>query len=299
MSITKHGFVFVHGAWHNHAAWSEILPRLKSAGFAAAALDLPGAEPGAGNPACFSADPLDPAVFATEPSPSAAITQAERNAAVIRIIEQVASQCDGKVVLIGHSLGGITISPIAEAIPDKIASLVYLTAFMLPPGVNAATMLGDASMAGESITGLLRADPSVVGAFRMDAAARDPAYREQVTAAFFGDLTPNQLAAALANLHCDEPAGVALEPSPVTVGRFGTVPRHYIRCTQDRVIVLAAQDHMIAQIDTVMPTRTVTHTLASSHSAFFSQPDALTRILIEIGSSRSTTSAIATGSTRP
>jgi len=27
------------------------------------------------------------------------------------------------------------------------------------------------------------------------------------------------------------------------------VPRHYIRCTQDRAIPLAGQDHMIATVD--------------------------------------------------
>jgi hypothetical protein len=61
------------------------------------------------------------------------------------------------------------------------------------------------------------------------------------------------------------------------------VPRHYIRCTQDRAIPLTGQDHMIATVDGAIGGKTTTHTLESSHSPFLSQPATLSRILIDIG----------------
>jgi pimeloyl-ACP methyl ester carboxylesterase len=64
--------------------------------------------------------------------------------------------------------------------------------------------------------------------------------------------------------------------------RFGTVPRHYIRCAQDRAVPLTGQDHMIAAVDGTIGGKTITHTLESSHSPFLSQPAALSRILIDI-----------------
>ena len=66
-------------------------------------------------------------------------------------------------------------------------------------------------------------------------------------------------------------------------GGFGTVPRHYIRCTQDRAIPLTGQDHMIATVDGAIGGKTTTHTLESSHSPFLSQPATLSKILIDIG----------------
>ena len=71
-------------------------------------------------------------------------------------------------------------------------------------------------------------------------------------------------------------------PSEITPGRFGAVPRHYIRCTQDRAIPLTGQDHMIATVDAAIGGKTTTHTLESSHSPFLSQPAALSKILIDI-----------------
>jgi hypothetical protein len=61
------------------------------------------------------------------------------------------------------------------------------------------------------------------------------------------------------------------------------VPRHYIRCTQDRAIPLIGQNHMIATVDDAIGSKTATYTLESSHSPFLSQPAALSKILIDIG----------------
>lgn len=38
------------------------------------------------------------------------------------------------VILVGHSFNGITISRVVELRPEKVAKLVYLTAFLLPEG---------------------------------------------------------------------------------------------------------------------------------------------------------------------
>ena len=59
---------------------------------------------------------------------------------------------EGKVTLVGHSMGtfigwfiervgGTIISGVAERIPHKIERLVYLTAFLLPPGISVADIM--------------------------------------------------------------------------------------------------------------------------------------------------------------
>ena len=37
--------------------------------------------------------------------------------------------------MVGHSMGGLTISAVAEAVPEKLRALVYVTALMLPPHI--------------------------------------------------------------------------------------------------------------------------------------------------------------------
>lgn len=126
MSKSNAAFVFVHGAWHNHATWDRVVPILNGLGFATETLDLPGAGVNARAPASFRRRPFDAAAFASEPSPNAGVTQEERTDAVIAAVEKAADAGNGKVVLVGHSLGGLTISDVAERIPTKLHALVYL-----------------------------------------------------------------------------------------------------------------------------------------------------------------------------
>jgi|SRR5580658_9412318 hypothetical protein len=111
----------------------------------------------------------------------------------------------------------------------------------------------------------------------------DAAYRSLLKAAFYDDVSESDLAHAVSQLHCDESNAGAVTASEITPERFGTVPRHYIRCTQDRAIPVTGQDHMIATVDGSIGGKTTTHTLESSHSPFLSQPATLSRILIDIG----------------
>jgi pimeloyl-ACP methyl ester carboxylesterase len=278
MSVSKAAFVLVHGGWHNHSAWDRVVPILAAQGFAALTLDLPGAGRNAIAPKSLSLRPFDPAAFAAERSPIAGVTQEERTQAVVALVRKAASLGDGKVILVGHSAGGLTISPVAEQIPELLLAVVYLSGFLLPNGMQVFTMLQHETMASSLGPWLFVGDPATTGATRINVGSADDAYRSRLKAAFYGDVSESDFATATSQLHCDEPVG-AVAPSGITPGRFGTVPRHYIRCTQDRAIPLSGQDHMIATVDGTIGGKTTIHTLKSSHSPFLSQPAALSQIL--------------------
>ena len=278
MSQSKPGFILVHGAWHNAGTWKHVIPRLETEGYVARALDLPGAGANAKYPEAYSRRPLDAAAFASEPSPNAGVTQEERTRAVIAAIEDLGRPA----VLVGHSLGGLTISAVAQAVPERLAAVVYLTAFLLPPGMPALAMIQHETMASALVPSLVLADPAQVGVLRLDPRSDDLAYRANLKAAFYADVDDDELAAAVPALHCDEPAGVAVTSSPVTADRFGRVPRHYIRCLNDRAIPLAGQDFMIAAVDAAIGGTTKVSTLAASHSPFYSQPAKLVEVLRDI-----------------
>lgn len=283
MSAPKAAFVLVHGGWHSHGAWERVAPLLEASGFAVLAPDLPGAGVNAIAPLSLGRRPFDPAAFAAEPSPVAAVTQQQRTQAVVAAVRQAASLGEGNVVLLGHSAGGMTVSAAAEEVPSLLRAVVYLAGFLVPNGMTLLAMVRHETLSAALAPGLFVGDPALIGATRIHAGATDPAYRALLRAAFYGDVPEAEFARAAAQLHCDEPSAAALAPSQITPGRFGTVPRHYIRCTQDRAVPLAGQDHMTAIIDAALGGRTLIHTLESSHSPFLSQPARLSRILIDIG----------------
>ncbi len=276
---TTNGFVLVHGAWHNHRTWDAVVPQLEAAGHVVRAIDLPGAGANASHPASYAQRPLDPAAFGTEPSPNAGVTQDERTEATVAAIREVNARSGGRAVLVGHSLGGLTASAVAEAVPDELSAVVYLTAFLLPAGMVAGQIITHELMAEAMVPGLFMADPEQVGALRLDPKSEDADYVARVRQAFYADLTDVQFDEALRHLHPDEPAQVAGVASPVSADRFGSVRRHYIECTQDRAILIDAQREMVRLVDQEMGNTTNVHTLEASHSPFHSQPEALSDIL--------------------
>jgi pimeloyl-ACP methyl ester carboxylesterase len=282
MSTPKAAFVLIHGAWHSHAAWDRLMPMLNVRGHATFAPDLPGAGANAIAPKSLSRRPFEPEAFAAEPSPMADLTQEARTQAAVAVVRQAAALSGRRVILVGHSAGGLTISAVAEQVPDLLLAVVYVAGFMLPSGVPLLAMLQHETFSSALGPRLFVGDALAIGATRINIGPADQAYRSLLKAAFYGDVSDDDFAQAASQLHCDESNLGALAPSQVTPARFGVVPRHYIRCTQDRAIPLAAQDHMIAAVDGAIGGQTTTHTLESSHSPFLSQPAALLKILLGI-----------------
>jgi len=222
------------------------------------------------------------AAFATEPSPNADLSQEDRTRAVVSLINEVTRHENRPVVLVGHSLGGITVTAVAEAVPERVSAVVYLAAFLLPPGMTAHTMIEHPVMIDSLVPSLFLADPKLVRAMRIDPQSDRSGYQRQMKFALYGDVSHAEVQVALSHLHCDEPLSVILNPTLATPARFGRVPRHFIRCLNDKAIPIAAQDFMIRAIDERVYGPTYTHTLATSHSPFYAQPGTLAETLSRI-----------------
>jgi pimeloyl-ACP methyl ester carboxylesterase len=194
------------------------------------------------------------------------------------LVKEAASLSDGKVILVGHSAGGMTISAVAEQVPNLLLAVVYLSGFLVPNGMPLLAMLQHETLSSALAPRLFVGDPAAIGATRINVRSTDEAYRSLLKASFYADVSEPEFAHAASQLHYDESNACALALSEITPGRFGTVRRHYIRCTQDRAIPLTGQDHMIATVDGAIGGKTTTHTLESSHSP---QPAALSKILID------------------
>jgi hypothetical protein len=98
------------------------------------------------------------------------------------------------------------------------------------------------------------------------------AYRD----ALYADCNPDDIALAHALL-VREPLRPALTRLTLTDARYGRVPRAYIRLTQDKAVSLSLQDRLLSEtkVDRV-------ESIDASHSAYFSQPDALVATILKL-----------------
>lgn len=175
---------------------------------------------------------------------------------------------EGKVILVGHSKNGIMISQVAEYRPHKIEKLVYLAAYLIPDGKT------QREYSVQDTEGVLK--PFVVIDEKLQASALKPEiYKEGL----YHDCDDNitQLAKLILS---HEPIESGITPMQLTDENFGSVRRFYIECTEDRAVTPFIQKKMYSE--TVCEK---VYSLPTSHSPFFSKPEELSEILLEIGRS--------------
>ena len=234
-------FILIHGSWHSSWNWHKVIPLLEKQGHRAIAIDLPG--------------------MGRDKTP---IQEVKMKSTVERICKLIDS-IEGKVILVGHSKNGIMISQAAEYRPHKIEKLVYLAAYLIPNGKT------QREYSLQDTQGVLK--PYVTMHEELNAHTLQPEiYKEGLYADCDDDIT--ELAKVLLS---HEPVESGITPLQLTDENFGSVPRFYIECTEDRAVTPFIQRKMYTET----PCEKV-YSLSTSHSPFFSKPKELADILCEI-----------------
>lgn len=234
-------FVLIHGAWHGAWCWHKVTPLLQSYGHTVHTPDLP--------------------ALGVDRTPVHSITLQSYADRVCEIL----SACNEPVYLVGHSMGGLAITQAAEAMPEKVKMLVYLTAFLLPSG---KTLLDVAQADSEA-----KVLPNLVFAPDQSSALVRAEVLENV---FYADCSPSDIELAR-TLLVPQAAAPFATPIQTTPERWGTVPRVYIECTKDQAISYQSQRSMHA----LLPCSRVI-TMETSHSPFLSAPQALVDHLLAL-----------------
>ena len=105
-------FVLLHGAWHGGWCYARVARLLRSRGY----------------------DVLTPTLTGLGERSHLASPAINASTHVRDVLNVIAFEGLDDIVLAGHSYGGQIITAVADAVPDKIRSLVYLDAFVAEDG---------------------------------------------------------------------------------------------------------------------------------------------------------------------
>lgn len=242
MTGPRYTFILVHGAWQGSWAFDTIVPRLKAAGHDAIAADLPGDGHDNTPPAEVNLD-----------------AYAEK---VASIVDGVA----GPIVMVGHSMGGITASTISEMRPERVVLAIYLCAFMLPDGMAVLDFYEK------------YLEPWMKGAHARVTYENGTSRIDPVSAVdVFYQMSDRKVAEAAAARLTPQPEGARRSKLHLTAANYGRVPRVYIEALQDRSVHLPLQRKMQE-----ITGCTAVDALDSDHAPQLSMPDALVAKLLSV-----------------
>ena len=233
-------FVLVHGAWHGAWCWDKVAALLREKGHKVEAPDLPG--------------------HGSDDTPLPEVTL---QAYTDKICDILKAQ-DEQVILVGHSMGGVVISQVAEQCPEKVKKLVYLTAFLLKDGEFLLQLAGDDKDA-LILPNLIMSEDESYASINKDA----------IKEILYADCTEEDVERAR-SLICIQAAAPLATPIRVTDERFGSIPRVYIECLNDNAITPELQKMM----HTRMPCEKII-TMQTSHSPFLASPEELVEHLLK------------------
>ncbi|KAK4269859.1 hypothetical protein QN277_022961 [Acacia crassicarpa] len=253
----KKHFVLIHGAGHGAWCWYKVATLLRSEGHNVTTVDLAasGLNPKQVNQIRSISDYYEP---------------------LMALMESVSAT--EKVILVGHSLGGISTSVAMEKFPHKISVAVFATAGVLSESLPYPAILSEISRRNASSM-----DTQF---FFGDGPTKPP------TATLFG---PKFMATRMYQLSPLEDVTLALtlvRPVPiyndvallakettVTSSRNGRVPKIYIISKDDDSLTEDFQNWMIQRS---LPFDDIKVIEGSDHMVMFSQPAKLTSHLLQI-----------------
>jgi len=226
--------LLIHGSCHGAWCWRDLIPALAAEGITARAIDLPS--------------------HGGDTTPVDEVT-------LDLYADAILAACDGSTIVLGHSMAGYPITAAAQKDPSKIAALIYLCAYVPQHGKTLADMRRMAP-SQPLLDAIHVSEDRVTFSIDTDKAAEK----------FYHDVPTDMAAWAVTNLG-PQPI-LPQETALPDTSRAEALPRHYIRCNDDRTIPPAFQHTMTEdwQGGSVAD-------LPLSHSPFLADPALLARTI--------------------
>jgi pimeloyl-ACP methyl ester carboxylesterase len=204
--------VLVHGAFGGAWIWEKVTEPLEAAGHKVETLDLPGAGD--------DHTPLD---------------QINLDLYAERICEKLGESPE-QAVLVGHSMGGMAVTQAASRCPGRVASLIYIAAFLPGEGQSLIGLTQLPEGEGDHVqkTMVVSGEPPV-----------GELSEEDAIIAFY-NLAPPEVGKWAAGMQRAQPVIPMMDEAKLTVG-YENIPRSYIHCTRDQANMPALQRRMMKE----------------------------------------------------
>ncbi|NJM46215.1 MAG: alpha/beta fold hydrolase [Alkalinema sp. RU_4_3] len=233
-------YILIHGAWHSSWCWHKVQSLLEQQGHRVLTPTLPG--------------------HGDDRTPIAEISLQAYTDTIGKLLTILSEPA----ILVGHSMGGIVLSQVAEQWPDKVKLLVYLSAYLL----SGQSILDVSSEAPDSLV-----PPNLIIHQEQGICEIKP---ESIREIFYADCSEADFNAAKSHI-CPEPLAPFATPLQVTNERFGQVPRIYIQTLQDRAVTPMLQKYMYDRL----PCQQVI-SMNTGHAPFLADPQTLTAHLLDL-----------------
>ncbi|KAK6129625.1 hypothetical protein DH2020_036635 [Rehmannia glutinosa] len=247
-------FVLVHGEGFGAWCWYKNIALLEETGLLPIALDLTG-----------SGIDLTDTKNVT--------TIAEYSKPLLDFLQKLPE--DEKVILVGHSSGGACISYALEHLPEKISKAVYLCGTMISDGQRPfdvfAEELGSAELFSPESKSLIygngKDNPPTGFMFE----------KQHLHGLYFNQSPSKDVALAMVSMR-PIPLGPMMETLSLSAEKYGKGRRFYIQTLDDNALSPDVQEKLVRE----NPPEGVFKIKGSDHCPFFSKPQSLHKILLEI-----------------
>lgn len=243
-------FVMVHGAWLGAWCWDKVAGILHDHGYKTLAIDLPG-----------------------HGSNYAPIGDQDIHTYSDCIAEYLRKE-EEPVILVAHSMGGMSVSEAAAKVPEKVKKIVYLTAFLPQDGESN-------NYYGTEIRGIQEMNWPAMGkdpksGVVLSEDGRSMRLAPELAIPLLYNDCPKEVGVALCNLH-DSESLTAPYTAACLNKAFASIPKYYIKCAQDVILPADIQEKMMA----ATPVEKV-YTIDSGHCPYISKPGDVADILMDI-----------------
>ncbi|MEV5814854.1 alpha/beta hydrolase [Streptomyces mutabilis] len=275
-------FVLVHGAFANSFSFAPLQAELGLLGHRSVAVDLPGHGFTATYSHAYQA-PQDLVGLGTAPGSIKGVTLADNVAHLIGILERAKE--NGPVILVAHSRGGVTATAAANARPDLIDRVVYVSAWC-PVDLDVNDYYAEPEMATVDAASLglaMVGNPAELGLLRVNFRTADRDALAAFKAAFLADGTEEEFLTFLNTFQPDENLDVGTSADRAQAATWGRVPKTFVRLADDASMPLAMQDRLIREGNTLTPDNPYdVRTLDGSHLKWLVAPGPAALVLAEL-----------------
>lgn len=249
---TNH-FVLVHGGGFGAWCWYKTIALLEEGGYKVTAIDLTGS-----------------GIHSFDTNSITSLSQYMKP--LTNCLDRLG---DGeKVILAGHDFGGTCISYAMELFPRKVSKAVFIAATMLTSEQSTLDML---SLKADSNNLMQQAQIFLYANGNTQPPTAIDFDKSLLKDLFFNQSPAKDVALASVSMR-PIPFAPFFEKLSLSDKNYGSVRRFYIETPEDNVIPITLQEIMISK----SPPEQVFRLKGSDHSPFFSKPQALHKLLVEI-----------------